>query len=78
MICENKPFYQMGLFLNWQAELDRFYYLLLKRLEENKYSPPVEAKVDTGSKVSWLPKKELLDIGVMPEGKKGSLWQTSE
>jgi hypothetical protein len=26
--------------------------------------------VDTGSEVSWLPKKELQNIGIMPEGKK--------
>jgi predicted aspartyl protease len=26
--------------------------------------------VDSGSEVSWLPKKELMDIGVMPECKK--------
>jgi predicted aspartyl protease len=31
---------------------------------------PIEAMVDTGSEVSWLPKKELSDIGIMPEGKK--------
>jgi predicted aspartyl protease len=26
--------------------------------------------VDTGSEVSWLPKKELQSIGITPEGKK--------
>jgi predicted aspartyl protease len=38
--------------------------------EENRSTPPIEAMVDTGSELSWLPKKELLDIGVTPRGKK--------
>jgi len=38
--------------------------------ERQRCTPPIEVMVDTGSEVSWLPKKELLDIGVMPEGKK--------
>jgi len=38
--------------------------------ERQRRTPPIEVMVDTGSELSWLPKKELLDIGVMPEGKK--------
>jgi len=40
--------------------------------ERQRRTPPVEVMVDTGSEVSWLPKKELLDIGITPEGKNGS------
>jgi predicted aspartyl protease len=38
--------------------------------ERQRRTPPIEVMVDTGSEVSWLPKKELLDIGITPEGKK--------
>ena len=38
--------------------------------ERQRRTPPIEVLVDTGSEVTWLPKKKLLDIGVMPEGKK--------
>jgi len=38
--------------------------------EEHRCTPPVEVMVDTGSEVSWLPKKELLDAGITPRGKK--------
>ncbi len=40
--------------------------------ERQRRTPPIEVTVDTGSKLSlsWLPKKELIDIGVTPEGKK--------
>jgi predicted aspartyl protease len=38
--------------------------------ERQRRTPPVEVMVDTGSEVSWLPKKELQSIGIMPEGKK--------
>jgi predicted aspartyl protease len=38
--------------------------------ERERRTPLIEVMVDTGSEVSWLPKKELLDIGVMSEGKK--------
>jgi hypothetical protein len=31
--------------------------------EEHRCTPPIEVMVDTGSEVSWLPKKELVDIG---------------
>jgi predicted aspartyl protease len=38
--------------------------------ERQRRTSPIEVMVDTGSEVSWLPKKDLLDIGIMPEGKK--------
>ena len=38
--------------------------------ERQRRTSPVEVMVDTGSEVSWLPKKELLDIGISPEAKK--------
>jgi len=38
--------------------------------DEDRSTPPIEVMVDTGSEVSWLPKKELLDIGITPRGKK--------
>ena len=38
--------------------------------ERQRRTSPVEVIVDTGSEVSWLPKKELLDIGISPENKK--------
>jgi predicted aspartyl protease len=37
--------------------------------EEHRSTPPVEAMVDTGSEVSWLPKQLLLDAGIMPRTK---------
>jgi len=38
--------------------------------ERQRRTPPLEVMVDTGLLVSWLPKKELLNIGIAPEGKK--------
>ena len=38
--------------------------------ERQRRTPPIEVMVDTGSEVSWLPKRELLDIGIAPECKK--------
>jgi len=38
--------------------------------EEHRCTPPIEVMVDTGSVLSWLQKKELLDIGITPEGRK--------
>ena len=38
--------------------------------ERQRRTPPVEVLVDTGTEVSWLPKKELQDIGILPESKK--------
>ena len=39
-------------------------------IDRQRRTPPVEVMVDTGSELSWMPKKELLDIGVTPRGKK--------
>jgi len=38
--------------------------------EEDRQTAPIEVMVDTGSELSWLPKKELLNIGITPRGKK--------
>ena len=38
--------------------------------EEHQQTPPIESLVDTGSVLSWMPKQELLDIGILPRGKK--------
>jgi predicted aspartyl protease len=38
--------------------------------DENRCTPPIEVMVDTGSELSWFPKKELLDAGIIPLGKK--------
>ena len=39
-------------------------------VDRQRRTPPIEVMVDTGSEVSWLPKKELLEAGIMPECKK--------
>jgi predicted aspartyl protease len=46
--------------------------------EEHRCTPPIEVMVDTGSELSWLPKKELLGIGVTPRGKKRFSTATNE
>jgi predicted aspartyl protease len=38
--------------------------------ERQRRTPPVEVMVDTGAELSWLPRKELQNIGINPEGKK--------
>lgn len=38
--------------------------------DESKTTPPIEVLVDTGSELSWLPKQDLLNIGIFPRGKK--------
>jgi len=38
--------------------------------EWERRTPPIEVMVDTGAEVSWLPKQELIKIGVKPEDKK--------
>jgi len=38
--------------------------------EEHRQTPPIEALVDTGSELSWMPRQTLLDIGIQPRGKK--------
>ena len=39
-------------------------------VDRQRRTPPIEVMVDTGSEVSWLPKKELLDAGIKPECRK--------
>ena len=34
--------------------------------DESKVTPPIEALVDTGSELTWLPANVLTQIGVMP------------
>ena len=46
--------------------------------EENRQTPPVEVLVDTGSELSWLPKKILLDVGITSRGKKRFLTATKQ
>jgi predicted aspartyl protease len=46
--------------------------------EEDRATPPIEVMVDTGSELSWLPKKELLGIGITPRGKKRFATATKE
>ena len=38
--------------------------------EEHRETSLIEALVDTGSELSWMPKQVLLDIGIHPRGKK--------
>jgi len=38
--------------------------------EEDRKTAPIEVMVDTGSELSWLPKQELLNIGITSRGKK--------
>ena len=44
--------------------------LAINPKEEHRQTPSVKALVDTGSELSWMPKQELIDIGVIPRGKK--------
>ena len=46
--------------------------------EEKRCTPPIEAMVDTGSELSWLPKKLLLEAGIVPQGKKSFSTATKE
>jgi predicted aspartyl protease len=46
--------------------------------EEHRCTPPVEVMVDTGSELSWLPKKELLEAGITPKCKKRFATATTE
>jgi predicted aspartyl protease len=46
--------------------------------EEHRTTPPVEVLVDTGSELSWLPKKTLLDAGITPREKKCFSTATNE
>jgi len=38
--------------------------------DEHMKTPAIEAIVDTGSELSWMPKQILLDIGIHSRGKK--------
>ena len=38
--------------------------------DENRATQPINALVDTGSELSWLPEELLLDIGITPRRKK--------
>ena len=38
--------------------------------EEDRSTPPIEVMVDTGSEMSWLPKRSLLEAGITPRGKR--------
>ena len=46
--------------------------------EESRCTQPVEALVDTGSELSWMPKQILLDIGITSRGKKRFITATKE
>ena len=39
-------------------------------IDENKKTPSFLALVDTGSHMTWLPRKALLDAEIIPRGKK--------
>jgi len=38
--------------------------------EEHLQTPLIEALVDTGAELSWMPKQVLINIGIHPRGKK--------
>jgi predicted aspartyl protease len=46
--------------------------------EEHRCTPPTEVMVETGTELSWLPKKLLLDAGITPRGKKRFATATKE
>ena len=46
--------------------------------EEERCTPPIEAMVDTGSELTWLPKKQLLEAGIVPRMKKSFYTATKE
>ena len=46
--------------------------------DETRCTPPVEALVDTGSELSWLPKQILYDAGIVPRGKKRFVTATKQ
>ena len=61
-----------NVFRQGDAKVSKFMVNLtaINPKEEDRSTPPIEVLVDTGSEVSWLPKKELLGIGITPRGKK--------
>ena len=46
--------------------------------DETRRTPPVDVLVDTGSELSWLPKRLLMDAGITPRGKKRFATATNE
>ena len=46
--------------------------------DETRKTPPIEVLVDTGSELSWLPDKLLIDAGIQPRGKKRFKTATNE
>jgi len=38
--------------------------------DEQRRTPDVDALVDTGAELSWMPRQILLDVGITPRGKK--------
>ena len=46
--------------------------------DEKKMTPPIEALVDTGSELTWLPKDFLIKIGITPRSKKLFITATGE
>ena len=47
-------------------------------LNEDQKTLPVEVLVDTGSELSWLPKRILADAGIIPRKKRNFLTATKE
>jgi len=47
-------------------------------VERQRRTKPIEVMVDTGSELSWMPKRELLDAGITPRGKKRFAMATNE
>jgi len=47
-------------------------------VDRQRRTPPIEVMVDTGSEVSWLPKKELQNAGITPECKKRFMMANKE
>ena len=46
--------------------------------DEAKASPPIEALVDTGSELSWLPAQQMQAIGVTPRRRRTFVTATKE
>jgi predicted aspartyl protease len=46
--------------------------------KEELSTPPIEALVDTGSELTWLPKEMLSYIGIVPRRKKNFMTATGE
>jgi len=46
--------------------------------DETKITSPIEALVDTGSELTWLPENQLVSVGVSPRSKKAFVTATGE